>query len=69
MAMGMRYDPVSWRFWVALLTIAASRRPMVIASWYEPTITPRIHFGAVSDWYMGTDWCQLDAYARVVTMC
>jgi hypothetical protein len=38
------------RFFVELLTIAASSRPMVIANWYDPTMRPRIHFGAVSDW-------------------
>jgi hypothetical protein len=25
-----------------------------MASWYDPTMKPRIHFGAVSDWYRGT---------------
>ena len=27
--------------------------PIVMASWYAPTIVPRIHLGAVSDWYIG----------------
>jgi hypothetical protein len=53
-AIGMRYAPESIRSFVELLTIAASKSPMVMASWYAPTIDPRIHFGAVSLWYMGT---------------
>jgi len=48
--MGIRYDPVSFRFEVALLTMAARSRPIVMAHWYAPTMKPRIHFGAVSDW-------------------
>lgn len=43
------------RLWVALFTTAANNRPTVMANWYEPTMKPRIHFGAVSDWYRGTD--------------
>ena len=50
-----RYDPESIRSFDELLTIAARSRPTVMASWYAPTIDPRIHFGAVSLWYMGTD--------------
>lgn len=26
-----------------------------MASWYAPTMAPRIHLGAVSDWYRGTE--------------
>lgn len=51
--MGILYDPESVRFPVALSTTAASSKPMVMASWYAPTIVPRIHLGAVSDWYSG----------------
>lgn len=54
MAMGIRYEPLSFRPLVPLLTIAAKNNPIVIASWYAPTMVPRIHFGAVSDWYIGT---------------
>jgi hypothetical protein len=43
-------DHLPLRFLVELLTTAAKSRPMVIASWYDPTMTPLIHFGAVSDW-------------------
>jgi hypothetical protein len=53
-AIGMRYAPESMRSFVELFTIAASKSPIVMASWYAPTIEPRIHFGAVSLWYMGT---------------
>jgi hypothetical protein len=54
-AIGIRYDPESIRSFVELLTIAARSKPIVMASWYAPTIDPRIHFGAVSLWYMGTN--------------
>lgn len=27
---------------------------MVMANWYNPTISPRMDFGEHSDWYMGT---------------
>jgi hypothetical protein len=54
-AIGIRYAPESMRPFVELLTIAASKSPIVIASWYAPTMDPRIHLGAVSLWYMGTD--------------
>lgn len=50
MAIGIRYDPVSFRLDVALLMTAASSNPMVIANWYAATMKPRIHLGAVSDW-------------------
>ena len=53
-AMGIRYDPESSRSLVELFTIDASNNPIVIANWYAPTMVPRIHFGAVSLWYMGT---------------
>lgn len=53
-AMGIRYEPESVRSLVELFTMAARNKPMVMASWYVPTTVPRIHFGAVSDWYMGT---------------
>jgi hypothetical protein len=49
-AMGMRYEPVSMRSLDELLTTLARRRPMVMASWYAPTMAPRIHLGAVSLW-------------------
>jgi hypothetical protein len=65
-AIGIRYAPESVRSFVELLTIAASKSPIVMASWYAPTIDPRIHFGAVSLWYIGTKTFVSSAFEIIV---
>lgn len=41
-------------FFVELRTMAARRAPIVMASWYIPTIKPRMFLGEHSLWYIGT---------------
>jgi len=54
MATGILKQAGEWIVDVKLLTIEAIKRPIVMASWYAQTKAPRIHLGAISDWYKGT---------------
>lgn len=40
-----------------------------MAHWYAPTMAPRIHFGAVSDWYRGTKRKRVSETETLKTSC